>query len=254
MKKRVLDFVAYLSKKWKVELVLDEAFKLEVINKYERQVDLLKTLNSGMTKSELQKHYSISKKPLEKDIDELVMGTRILGQKVKIRDLKRERKAITYQSSLHPVFLPLNLTEAYHLTVGLKLLSMGKESMLSRTLDEMANKVYCQLSEYARDKMDRKAAEAGVTFPYEEEFERYSFSRDEEEMARENIWNAVSFVWKASIPCTLHLKNEELEVMRDVYLSCDINSGKLLLKNSLESNVERELEMIDILDIEFSYK
>jgi len=253
MNKRVLSFAEYLRKTWKVDLVLDEAFNLEVMNKYERQVDLLKTLNSGKTKVELEQYYSLSKKPLEKDIDELVMGTRILGQKVKIRDIRRDHKAITYQSTIHPVFMPLNLTEVYYLTVGLKMLSSEHETIMGQTLENISNRVYCQLSDSARKKIDKKAREADVSFPYEEEFERYNVCWDEEEMARDNLRSTLAYIWKAGIQCTIHLKNEVMEVIPDIYIAYDISTNEVFLKESPEGNRKRKLDIDEILDIKYLY-
>jgi hypothetical protein len=253
MNKRVLSFAEYLRKTWKVDLVLDEAFNLEVMNKYERQVDLLKTLNSGKTKVELEQYYSLSKKPLEKDIDELVMGTRILGQKVKIRDIRRDHKAITYQSTIHPVFMPLNLTEVYYLTVGLKMLSSEHETIMGQTLENISNRVYCQLSDSARKKIDKKAREADVSFPYEEEVERYNVCWDEEEMARDNLRSTLAYIWKAGIQCTIHLKNEVMEVIPDIYIAYDISTNEVFLKESPEGNRKRKLDIDEILDIKYNY-
>ena len=253
MNKRVLSFAEYLRKTWKVDLVLDEAFNLEVMNKYERQVDLLKTLNSGKTKVELEQYYSLSKKPLEKDIDELVMGTRILGQKVKIRDIRSDHKAITYQSTIHPVFMPLNLTEVYYLTVGLKMLSSEHETIMGQTLENISNRVYCQLSDSARKKIDKKAREADVSFPYEEEFERYNVCWDEEEMARDNLRSTLAYIWKAGIQCTIHLKNEVMEVIPDIYIAYDISTNEVFLKESPEGNRKRKLDIDEILDIKYNY-
>jgi hypothetical protein len=253
MKKRVLAFAEHLRKTWKVDFVLDEAFKLEVMNKYERQVDLLKTLNSGKTKVELEQYYSLSRKPLEKDIDELVMGTRILGQKVKIRDIKREHKAITYQSSIHPIFMPLNLTEVYYLTVGLKMLSNERDTIMGQTLENISNRVYCQLSDCARKKIDKKAIESGISFPYEEELERYNGCWDEEEMARDNLRSTLAYIWKAGIQCTIHLKNEAMEVIPNIYIAYDISTNEVFLKESPEGNRKRKLDIDEILDIKYLY-
>lgn len=253
-KKRLLCFSEYLKEKWKVDLELAEAFKREAINPYERLVDLLKTPNGGMTRNELMEYYSISKKPLQDDIDKLVKGTKILGQNVKIRDIKREHKKITYESSIHPIFLPLNLTEVYYLTVGLKMLSNEQKTIMSKTFDNLANRVYCQLSDYARNKIDKKSMTIGVGFPNEEEFDRYKGSRDEEEMARESLKSTFAYIWKAGIQCTIHMKNEDMEVIPDTYVHYDMDSMEMFLKDSLRGERKRKINIDEVLDIKFSYK
>lgn len=250
---RLLRFSSYLNDKWGIPLVLDEIFKRETLNPYERLVDLLKTLHEGKTKKELMDYYSISTKPLEKDINALIKGTKILGQNVKIRDIQREHRRIAYQSSLHPVFLPLNLTEVFYLTVGLKLLAQSHESIMSRTLTYIADKIYCQLSDYAREKIKKKGMEQGVTFPSTNDFEKYDGSRDEEEMARRCIQETLLYAWKSGTLCTVHLKNEHLEVIKDVYVDYDIRTREVNVRDPLHRDKKRKLNIDEVLDIKFKY-
>lgn len=253
-KNRLLGFSSYLKNNWKVNLELNEVFTREAINPYERLVDLLKTLNERMTKKELMEYYSINRKTLEKDLDKLIKGTKILGQKVKIRDIRRERNKITYQSSIHPVFLPLNLTEVYYLTVGLKLLSNDKETSINKVFEDLANRIYCQLSEYARDKMDKKGRQLGIKFPEVGEFQLYNGTKDEEKMARENKKSTLAFLWKSGIQCTIHIDDENMTIIPDAYIDYDIETGEVFLKQSLYGEIKEKIDIDKILDIEFSYK
>ena len=251
---RLLSFTNYLKETWRIDLELGEVFERETINPYERLVDLLKTLNEGMTKKQLEEHYSISRKTLKKDIDKLIMGTRIFGQKVIIRDIERERGKITCQSSIHPVFLPLNLTEVYYLTVFLKQLSNSKDTFMSSIFRDLANRIYCQLSEYARHKIDKKGLQAGIEFPEVEDFQLYSGSRDEEKMARKSKESTLTYLWKAGAPCTIHLNNENMDILTDVYIDYAFDTGEIFIKNNLEGKREEKIDIDKILDIKFTYR
>lgn len=250
---RIVSFSEYM-KNHGVNLILPEVFKREAVNPYERLVDLLKTLHEGKTKQELMSYYCISRRPLEKDIDELVMGTKILGQKVQIRDIQREKRRITYQSTIHPVFLPLNLTEVYYLIIGLKSLSRDEESLMSRTFDHLANRIYCQLSGYARGKIDKKGRKLGIEFPSEDEFERYNGSMDEEKMAASSKRNTLMYLWKAGGRCTIHLNNDDMEVIPDCYIDYDMRIGEIFIKDSPHGERKRKLDINQILDIQYEYK
>jgi len=251
---RLLSFTNYLKETWRIDLELGEVFESETINPYERLVDLLKTLNGGMTKKQLEEHYSISRKTLEKDIDKLVMGTRIFGQKVRIRDIEREKGKITYQSSIHPVFLPLNLTEVYYLTVFLRQLSNSKDTFMSSIFRDLANRIYCQLSEYARHKIDKKGLQAGIEFPEAEDFELYNGSEDEEKMARKSKESTLTYLWKAGATCTIHLNNENMDILTDVYIDYDFHTEDIFFKNSLEGKRKEKIDIDKILDIKFTYR
>lgn len=260
--RRLVLFSEYLKKDYKVDLVLDELIKRESINPYERLVDLLKTLNEGMTKQELMDHYAISRKPLERDIDELIMGTKILGQRVKIRDIQRVKTnddnrgkyELAYQSTIHPIFIPLNLSEVYYLIMGLKFLSKEHGEFASETYDYLANRVYCQLSDYAKKKIKRKGMEIGIQFPSEDEFERYNGSMDEEKMAARNKESNLMYLWKAGVKCTIHLNNDDMEVIKDCYVHYDMDNREIYLKSSLHGERKRKVDISQILHIEYDYK
>ncbi|SDY94525.1 hypothetical protein SAMN05660462_01315 [Proteiniborus ethanoligenes] len=251
--KRIVSFSEYLQKKYKIELELGKVFERETLNPYERLVDLLKTLNKGMTKSELMDHYSISRKPLESDINQLVMGTKILGQEVKIRDIQKEQNKITYQSTIHPIFLPLNMTEVYYLIMGLKSLSKDQRNIASKTYDDLANKIYCQLSDYARNKIDMKGRELGIRFPYVDEFDTYNGSKDEEKMIIDKKRDAILYLWKAGVKCTIHMNNDDMEIIKDCYIDYDIAKGDIFVKDSLYGTRIRKLDINEVLRIDYDY-
>src|SRR6056297_2293533 len=71
-KNRILGFSNHLKIKYDINLVLDKVFERESLNSYERQIDLLKILNSSMSKRQIMDYYAISRKPLEKDINKLI--------------------------------------------------------------------------------------------------------------------------------------------------------------------------------------
>jgi len=197
---------------------MEDMLARESMNAYERQVDLLKALQEGMTKQELLEHYVVSRKVLEKDLDKLIKGTKILGQRVRIRNLQSESRRLTYQSTIHPIFLPLNMTEVYYLFSGLKLLAR-KHTVSAEMYNSLANRIYVQLSDYARRKIKTVAKEYGFILPPDDEFQFFMSSVDEEKMARDNIKNTLLYLFKSQTKCTICLNNESKEIIRDCYIS-----------------------------------
>lgn len=250
---RLFKFADYMKRKWKVELAINEVLRRQMINPYERLVDLLKTLNEGKTKDNLREYYNISRKPLEEDINTLMEGTPILGQMVKIREIKKSKQQITYESSVHPIFLPLTLTEVFYLTVGMKQLSKNKESLMYSIHENLANKIFCQLSENAKSKIRKKGRDVGVRFPSEDEYENYNGNQDEEKTAKENIISKILYLYKAGVPCTVHLNNADMTVIPKCYIDFDLRTNKIKLKTSLYGDIIKEVDINNILDIEFDY-
>jgi len=249
-KNRILDFSNYLKSKYDINLVLDKVFERESLNSYERQIDLLKILNSSKSKREIMDYYAISRKPLEKDINKLIDGTKILGQNVKINDIKREAGEIHYESSVHPIFLPLNLTEVYSMTVLLKILAK-ENAVYSETLNNLANKTYSQLSDYAKEKIDRKADHEGVRFPKEIDLEKYRKNTDEKRYMESNLENKIMHIWKSGEKCTIILKDDMR--FEDVYLKLDMETKEVCLMDRPRGNIEKKIDQSQILKIKYEY-
>lgn len=250
---RILLFSEYLSKKHKIDLELGDAFKRVAMDKYDRLVDLLKILNEGKTKKELEDYYNVSRKQLDLDINELVMGTKILGQDVKIRDYEYEKgRKIVYQSTVHPIFLPLNMTEVYYLVMGLKTLAKENKNIAGNIYNDLADRVYSQLSHYARNKVDMDGKEMDLEFPVEGEYEKFKGTRDEEEMVESDIKNKILYVFKAGIMCSVQFKDDNIP-MTNCYLDYDIKNDNVYIKKALNGERIRKLDIGQILDIKYKY-
>lgn len=250
-RKRIVAFIKYLYDEHNIKIILYEEFEREAMDSFERKIDLLKTLNENKTKAELMEHYNIGSNPLLKDINELIDGTTLLGQKVKIRDIQKEKGKIIYQSTIHPIFMPLNLTEVYFLIVGLKSLSKEHESFSSRIYDNLANRIYSQLSEYARKKIYSKCKQMGMSFPYDDELEEFSESMDEEKMAK-IVDNTLAYLWKAGAKCNIYMKNDD-KTIYNCYIEYNISTKDIYIKDSITGEGKKKIDVSNILNIEFDY-
>lgn len=248
IRKRIVSFKNYLNKVHKVDIVLDEAFEVKIPDKYERLVDLLKMLQEGKTSDQIQEQYNISKVTLNEDIKKLIFGTSILGQEVQIRDIDSEEGHVTYQSTCHPIFLPLNLTEVYYLLIGLKSLAKDHDSFSGSIYDNLANRVYSQLSDYGKNKVDNRCSQLNIWFPEEDELKRYQKFRDEEDMAK-HVENTLSFLWKAGIMCNIELSNGQ--IFTDCYIDYDFVNKKAYIKDVNKEKIE--LDQNEIVDIQYKY-
>lgn len=123
--------------------------EIRFFNKIERLNEILKYTHEGnKTRDEIAGHFVISKQTLVEDINSLKFGCSILGQKVKIEDL--ERGTNLCRSTIHPIYLPLDLLEVFVLTTELKRLSNCSGSPYSEIMGYLAEAVYDQLSDYGK--------------------------------------------------------------------------------------------------------
>lgn len=117
----------------------------------ERRLKMLKYLHSGeKSRAQIAEDFGISERVLSGDLKELVDGFEFMGSTIRISELERKRN--TYRSIIHPVFLAMNSDEIYAMTVGVKLLSQG--TVFEESLGRIADEVYKQLSEYAKEMVD----------------------------------------------------------------------------------------------------
>ena len=114
----------------------------------------MKYLHSGRhSREDLADAFAISERALSDDLNTLPDGFEFMGTTMQINEL--ERGSNTYNSLIHPVFLALNTAEIYAVTIGLK--RLAKETIFSNELNKISDSIYTQLSNYARNMVDKHA-------------------------------------------------------------------------------------------------
>lgn len=140
-------FLKYLNKNYNTNLKIGYFIKKPLEDTTERKIDMLKKLQGdGKTADELSEIYTLRARTIHKDLTALEKGIDFLQQYIKI-DLESKNGKKYYSSTVHPIFLPLNMTEVYAMTVGLK--KVAKNTLYQSILDDMADWIYSQLSPYA---------------------------------------------------------------------------------------------------------
>jgi hypothetical protein len=147
------EFFTFLRYRFKVDASINDYIQEPKREGIDRLLDILKVLQgSGMRRCDLCERYNIEDDTLRSDLNQLETGISIMGQQLQAK-MKEEKGQITFDSSVHPVFLPMNLTEAFALTVGLKMMKGGPQHR--KILNHIADWVYSQLSDYAKDRINR---------------------------------------------------------------------------------------------------
>ena len=143
--KELKKFSDYLHKE--CGIVLDESeLPQDIPDVTERRLDMLKYLQVPRSMEDLEKQYLTSDRTVRSDLTQLVNGWELLGNRIRIKREDADGK-ISYNSTAHPVMLPLNLTEVYALAVGFPKLAQG--TVYEGIAKYLADAVYMQLSEYA---------------------------------------------------------------------------------------------------------
>ena len=135
-----------------------------VLNSTEIDILLLKALQGGSNESlyansqaDRADQFGMSVNAIHSRIHALEDGKDILGHRVQIHIAGRGQTA--YDNTIHPIFLTLNLQEVFLLTVRLKQVFSG--TTFEKLADGIANDIYSQMSDYAKDILQPHTAGQG---------------------------------------------------------------------------------------------
>lgn len=162
---------------------------------FERQFEIAKFLHTEKTISEIQEQFHIDARTARNDLQELEEGITIMGATVQISKEKKGRRYY-YRSTLHPVFLPLNLTEVYALTVYLNRMIKDNDPN-AEIIRDITDRIKSQLSPYVLQKL----------FQEERQTSKNEYIYDEElAHRREGI---VMYLMKSGSTCRFFWKGNE---------------------------------------------
>lgn len=171
----IRDFLLYFGSQNHITIDIETYFPpLKFQEKSERMIEILKYLHEEpKTREQIAQHFGISERALSDDLSELQNGSySFLGYNMKI-NLRRGDN--TYDSTIHPVFLPLNLSEVYALTIGLKL--TGKGTAFEDVFNYVSDCIYDQLSTYGQRRISEKAKATNVNFS-DDHHKAYRYEED----------------------------------------------------------------------------
>lgn len=118
---------------------------------FERQLEIAKYLSEPRTTSEIAAHFHLDERTARDDLQCLEDGIEVLGTVVRV-ERQRKGRAFYYKCTMHPVFLPLNLTEVYAMTVYLENV-LHSQNTNEYVIQGVIDRIKSQLSDYAFDKL-----------------------------------------------------------------------------------------------------
>ena len=115
------DFVSFIKEKYEVTILIN--FPPVFPSDFDRQMYIVKELHEkGRNIAYFEDKLWISSRTIENDLNKLRSdyGVSIMGQKIRVRGIERQKGYIEFQSTVHPIFLALNLTQVVVMLQGLK--------------------------------------------------------------------------------------------------------------------------------------
>ena len=172
-----VDFINYLSKKTGQTLITELSEKRFFDSVLERRLEIAKYLHEPHTPKEIQEHFDISEETCKKDLKALRDGLEAFGTTIELEQKNSGRKRY-YKATVHPVFLALNLTEAYAMTAYLQR-CLKRNDPNSMVVQSIIDRIKAQLSDYAWEKLYKTKRP--------EELENYYLSDDTLAERRESV-------------------------------------------------------------------
>lgn len=198
MRRLMVGFFDYLEKKKSIEISSVLPSKVFYDYPFQRQLEMAKYLHEPHTRAEIRDRFDIDDRTMRKDLQALSDGIEVLGARIRIEKSEGKGRRLFYHTTLHPVFLPLNLTEVYALTVYLDRV-LGKDDPNAEMIRSVSGRIKGQLSDYARNRL----------FPDASEYEMNRYIDDEElARSREGI---VAYLMKSGQTCSFWQNGEKKE-------------------------------------------
>lgn len=160
----MLDYYTFMKEKYSIDYETGLNEVISINNETERILELIKLVHEKKSRDELMYELGVQDSTFSEDLKKIRDGFTLLGNTIKL-DLKSRtidgQKCYISDSTCHPIFLPLNLTEIYALTVYLPtLLKKSYDNNASlEIINNIVSRVRAQLSDYALEIIDNNREE-----------------------------------------------------------------------------------------------
>lgn len=149
----VLMFFDFLKKEHEIDICSNLKEKKLISNPLIRELEIAKYLHSNPERAKICEEFMIEDRILTDYLGDLKNGIEFLDTKIQLDIVDIESKKLECTTTVHPIFLPLNLTEVYALTKYLP--SILKEDDLGYDIIlSIISKIKSQLSDYSIKKLD----------------------------------------------------------------------------------------------------
>lgn len=223
-RKIIIRFYNYLIDKKDFKKIESDLYKKDFYGAvFERQLEIAKFLHKKRSVKEISDHFCIAERTVRDDLQRLEEGITVFDTTIQITKEKVGRNYY-YRTTLHPVFLPLNLTEVYALTVYLNKAIDGHNPNKD-IINSISARIKGQLSDYAIERL----------FPTDEDDEDVvkNYYMDDEDLARQRE-GVQMYLMKSGVMCKFIWKDDEYRGRIDRDFNIVLESGEYLDANLSE--------------------
>lgn len=226
----ILNFYDYLLKEFNINTNSNLKDKKLINNPLLRELEIAKYLHKRPNRDEIKNEFNIENRELRKELADLKSGITILDTDIKldIRDIKSRK--LECISTVHPIFLPLNLTEVYALMTYLPELLDKSYDPNKDVIYDILEKIKPQLTEYAISKITLRDLNDI----------RPKFYEEGELIEKGKRWQILNAM-KSGCNCIFYLENETIE-------------GKIYNSSTIITYDNKKIENIDLINTDFEFK
>ena len=198
-RKIMVKFFDYMRREERIPLKKSVLYDLHFYDHaFERQLEIAKYLHEPKTKQEIMTKFCIEERTLEADLQELEVGLNVLGSTISLKRIETEDDTIKYKSSVHPIFLALNLTEAYAMTKYLPYV-MDSSDPNSWIIRDITDRIKAQLSQEAVTKLRLPS----------DGYRKTSYDYVDDESLAKQRKGILAYLMKSRQRCQFYWNNEE---------------------------------------------
>jgi len=205
------DFVSFIREKYQINIPI--VFPPTFLSEFDRQMYIVKELHEkGRGTAYLEDKLWVSDRTIEEDLTKLRSnaGVSIMGQKITVKGIERQKGNIEFQSTVHPIFLALNLTQVVVMLQGLQ--HMAKDEAYRKYALKLSASIWNELSDYARRRIKQVADMLSMDLLWYEELDSYSneelFSTEYECSYEEGAGNILDFL-KNGKECAIEFEGND---------------------------------------------
>lgn len=191
------DFVSFIKDKYRINIPVE--FPPTFPSEFDRQMYIVKELHEkGRDIAYFKDKLWISERTIEEDLSNLRSeeGVFILGQRVRVKGIERQNGNIEFKSTVHPIFLALNLTQVIVMLQGLK--HMTEDGAYKEYALKLSANIWNELSDYARRRIKKITGMLSLDLSWYEELDRYRsnelFFTEQECSYEEGAGNILDFL------------------------------------------------------------
>jgi hypothetical protein len=214
-----------------------------------RNLEILKFLHGrSSTSAQIAEHFQIDERTARRSINALQRGITVFSVEIKLQEESRtgHERAISYHSTVHPLFLALNLTEVFALLRLLR--NAGEETQALRGFyQELIDDIQAQLSPYARDVL----SQAGISLADKPKKSQY---RNEKTGVRSWLADTLLYLLKSGkeISLTYHDQEDKFIAVNGRIKNIERNTLYLRLDNGEIRAIDLSAVVIDLNSVPWS--